>query len=34
MDIIRLENKELRLEFARETGALAGFTAKATAGKS
>ncbi|MCY4061194.1 MAG: DUF6259 domain-containing protein [Chloroflexi bacterium] len=28
MDIITLENKDLRLELARETGALAGFTAK------
>ena len=31
MDILTLENKELRLEFARETGALAGFTVKETA---
>ncbi len=31
MDILTLENKDLRLEFARETGALAGFTVKATA---
>lgn len=31
MDIITLENDSLRLEFARGTGALVGFTAKATA---
>ncbi len=31
MDTIALENNELRLEFARETGALVGFTDKQTA---
>ena len=31
MDIITLENNDLRLEFARETGALVGFTVKETA---
>ena len=34
MDIITLENNALRLEFARDTGALAGFTVKRPPGKS